>query len=255
MNLSGILIAGMVGLFILALGFVVIFILYQAKISARDLQQQKMENEYQKNLLQATIDNQEAERKRIASDLHDEIGALLSTSRRYFNQLSPGLAEEQLGEVSSKINTLFDEMMLNIRRISHDMRPVVLEDFGLREAIEGIQLKLMEAGMNCSFSYQLPFKMKANAELAFYRIIQELVNNTLKHGHATAIELAIMKKSGEVLLTYADNGIGFELHEKKGLGLKSIESRLSLLDASMEKLNETPGVHYLIRIKSSQLAI
>ena len=71
-----------------------------------------MESHYQKELLRSVIDSQEKERNRIAHDLHDEIGALLTTSRLYFNQLSPGRAEEQLQQVSSKMNLLFDEMII-----------------------------------------------------------------------------------------------------------------------------------------------
>lgn len=255
MGVSGILMAGMIGLFVLALGFVVIFVVYQRRIISKDLQQQKMENDHQKKLLQAAIDNQEAERKRIAHDLHDEIGTLLSTSRLYFNQLSPGQAEEQLTMVGDKINSLFDEMMVNIRRISHDLRPVVLENFGLTEAIGAIRHKLVEAGIGFNLTYHLSFKMTSESELMIYRIIQEFVSNTLKHAHATAIELSIGENTGELFLVYADNGVGFELPISHGLGLKSIESRLSLLAGSMQIIKQEKGVHFQIRIPVSQIII
>jgi signal transduction histidine kinase len=137
------------------------------------------------------LHNQEAKRKRIAHDLHDEIGALLTTSRLYFNQLSPGHAEEQLKIVSNKINLLFDEMMTNIRRISHDLRPVILENLGLTEAIESIRDKLTEAGIDFNFTHQLTFRMTSEAELILYRIVQELVNNSLKHANARYIDLSM----------------------------------------------------------------
>jgi signal transduction histidine kinase len=253
MNISGILLAGMIGLFVMALGFIIIFILYQRRMISKDLEKQKMENDYQRKLLQAAINNQEAERKRIAHDLHDEIGTLLSTSRLYFNQLSPGQAEKQLNVVGDKINALFDEMMLNIRRISHDLRPIVLENFGLAEAIEGIGHKLIDAGLRFQVIYQLTFKMPHEAELILYRIIQELVSNTLKHAKATGIELSLTEKDGKACLAYMDNGIGFDTSARNGLGLKSIESRLSLLNASMQPTKPKKGTHFLVYINITQL--
>lgn len=256
MKASGILLGGMIGLFALALGYILIFVLYQRRMISKDLQQQKLENDYQKKLLQSAIDNQEAERKRIAHDLHDEIGALLTTSRLYFNQLSPGHAEEQLKNVSHKVNLLFDEMMTNIRRISHDLRPIILENLGLIEAIEGIRDKLTDAGIDFHFTHQFTFIMTREAELILYRIIQELVNNTLKHAKASRIDLSMEMQGDQLQLIYADNGIGFTSQYKpNGLGLKSIESRLSLMEASMQVDAPQQGVRFIIYMNTNKLTV
>jgi signal transduction histidine kinase len=258
MNISGILLAGMVGLFALAMGYVVIFVLYQRRIISRDLEKQKLETEletdYQRKLLHAMIDSQEAERKRIAHDLHDEIGTLLSTSRLYFNQLSPGRAEEQLTLVSGKLNLLFDEMMGNIRRISHDLRPVILENLGLTEAIENIRHKLMEGGLAFDFTYTCTISLTREAELILYRIIQELINNTLKHAQASCISLRMEEEGDQLNITYSDNGIGFTRVEAlTGLGLRSIESRLSLMETSLQIMKPEQGAQFLIRIPVHQI--
>jgi signal transduction histidine kinase len=245
MNGSGVLLAGMTGLFSLALGYVVIFVLYQRRMISRDLQQQKLENEYQKNLLQSAIEGQEAERKRIAHDLHDEIGALLTTSRLYFNQLSPGHAEEQLQ---------FDEMITNIRRISHDLRPVILENLGLIEAIESIRTSLHEAGVDFNFTHQLTCKITSGAELMLYRIVQELVNNTLRHAHASTIDLLIETRDDQLYLDYKDNGVGLVTSAvEHGLGFKSIATRLSLMGTTLQVTKPAQGVHFLIRINIGNL--
>lgn len=255
MKASGILLGGMIGLFALSLGYILIFVLYQRRMISKDLLQQKLENDYRKKLLQSAIDNQEAERKRIAHDLHDEIGALLTTSRLYFNQLSPGHAEEQLKTISHKVNLLFDEMMTNIRRISHDLRPVILENLGLKEAIEGMRDKLTEAGVEFHFTHQFTFRMTREAELILYRIIQELVNNTLKHAKASRIDLSMEVRGEQLQLLYADDGIGFTPSAKQnGLGLKSIESRLSLMDGAMQVATPQQGIRYFIYINTSKLA-
>lgn len=254
MNSSGILVGGMIGLFILAFGYILVFVLYQRRIIAKDLQQQVLENDYQKKLLQTAIDNQEAERKRIAHDLHDEIGALLTTSRLYFNQLSPGHAEEHLGNVSQKLNHLFDEMMANIRRISHDLRPVILENLGLTEAIDDIRHKRTGSGVQFHFSHQLTFNITRQAELILYRIIQELVNNTVKHARATSICLSLEVQADELVLDYRDDGTGFDPSAgTKGLGLKSIETRLNLIGASMTMTSPGRGVRFTIRVPVNKL--
>jgi signal transduction histidine kinase len=254
MKVSGILLAGMIGLFFLSLGYIIIFMLYQRRMVAKDLQRQKMENDHQKKLLQAVIENQEAERKRIAYDLHDEIGALLSTSRLYFDQLSPGRAEEQLKAVSAKINSLFDHMMTNIRRISHDLRPVVLENMGLVEAIEDVSYKLTEAGVEFFFTHCLTFKMTRESELILYRIFQELVTNTLKHARASRIDFLLEVKGDQLYFDYRDNGVGFSpSNNADGLGLKSIESRLSLLGASMQRENAGEGVRFTAHLNLDNL--
>lgn len=247
MNVSEILVSGMTGLFVLAVGYTVIFILYQRRLVTKDLERQKLENSYQRKLLRAAIESQEAERKRIAHDLHDEIGTLLTTSKLYFNQLSPGQEGEQL-KVAGTVNRLFDEMMINIRRLSHDLRPVILENFGLMEAIENIRHKLTGAGIQFDFSQQVTTKIAPGAELILYRIIQELINNTLKHACATRICLSIETHGGRLHLDYQDNGVGLApAAQTKGLGLKSIESRLSLLKAAMKITNLDKGVQFLIQ--------
>jgi len=254
MKVSGILLAGMIGLFSLSFGYIIIFMLYQRRMIAKDLQQQKMENDHQKKLLQAVIENQEAERKRIAYDLHDEIGALLSTSRLYFNQLSPGRAEEQLEAVSAKINFLFDDMMTNIRRISHDLRPVILENMGLVEAIEDVSYKLMDAGVTLNFAHCLTFKMTRESELMLYRVFQELVTNTLKHAHASRIDFSLEVKADHLCFDYRDNGVGFTPSTTTGgLGLKSIDSRLSLLGASMQREHAAEGVRFTAYLSPDNL--
>jgi len=243
----------MIALFILALGYVLIFVLYQRKMISKDLQQKKLENEYQKRLLRSAIDSQEAERKRIAHDLHDEIGALLTTSRLYVNQLSPGRSEEQLKMVSDRINLLFNEMMSNIRRISQDLRPVVLENLGLAEALESIRDSVLAAGIDFNFTQKGDFVLSHDDELTLYRIIQELVTNTLKHAHATRIDLSMEVQATYLHILYADNGVGFAPGDKAdGLGLKSIESRLNLLEATMQKIETARGVCFLITMKVSK---
>lgn len=235
--------------FIITIGVVLLNQHFRKNLYRQMLEKEELKNKYQYDLLRSSIEVQEAERKRIAHDLHDEIGALLTTSRIYFNQLSPGQAEEQLQQVSGKMNLLFDEMMANIRRISHDLRPVVLENLGLVEAIDSLQEKLTEAGMGFCFTHKISFNMTKEAELNLYRIIQELIGNTLKHAKAQNIFIDMNMHGERFHLNYSDDGIGFApTKSKHGLGIKSIESRLNLLNGNIQVINSNKGAHFLMDI-------
>lgn len=214
------------------------------------LEKEELEKKYHHDLLRSSIEVQEVERKRIAHDLHDEIGAMLTTSRMYFNQISPGQAEEQLKQVSHKMNYLFDEMLANIRRISHDLRPVVLENLGLKIAIESTCEKLGEAGITCHFSCDLPNNISKEAELLLYRMIQELIGNTIKHAKASNIWIDLLMEDENTLkLHYKDDGIGFkQTGVVHGLGLKSIASRLSILGGKLNILASEKGISIVMEM-------
>lgn len=253
-NLSDILLVSMLGLFALAMGIVLIFMAHQRRMAEKNKEQRMLENHYQRELLKSSIDSQEEERKRIAHDLHDEIGVLLTTSRMYFNQLNQNQTDEQHEKMSAKMNQLFDEMMINIRRISHDLRPVVLEKLGLIEAVYSLGEKLSDSGIGFNFSHQIFTKLSPDSELNLYRIIQELVGNTLKHSEAKNITIEMNERMQKIFLSYKDDGIGFseKNNMQHGLGMKSIESRLSLLNGKLELVEAKKGVHFLMQIDLSK---
>ncbi len=232
--------------FIIAIGVVLLNQNFRKNLYRQMLEQEELKNKHHYHLLRSSIEVQEAERKRIAHDLHDEIGVLLTTSRLYFNQLSLEQTEAEK-QVSDKMNSLFDEMMINIRRISHDLRPVVLENLGLVEAVESLREKLLEAGMDFTFEHQVSFRMTKESELVLYRILQELIGNTLKHAQASQIFISMKEQGKQFYLTYKDDGKGLAQGSYKGgLGMKSIESRLNLLDSKMQMLETQKGVHFLM---------
>jgi len=245
----------MLGLFTLGFGTTLVFIIYQRRLIAQDVKRQAMEIHYQQELLRAAIESQEKERTRIAHDLHDDVGMLLTTSRMYINQLSPGHAEERLAQVSDKVNLLFDEMMRRIRQISHDLRPVILENLGLIEAVESLHQKLEEAGLLFYFTHEMPFRPTREAELVLYRVVQELISNTLKHAHAENIYLSMKVKGGHFYVIYKDDGIGIPKQDagSRGLGMKSIESRLKLLSSSMSTVAQDTGACFSIEIDIDKL--
>ncbi len=236
--------------FMIAIGVVLLNQHFRKNLYRQMLEKEELERKYHYDLLSSSIEVQEVERKRIAHDLHDEIGALLTTSRLYFNQISTGQAEERLEQVSGKINFLFDEMMVNIRRISHDLRPVVLENLGLVHAVDSLAEKLVDSGIGFYFTHDIPFNITPKAELVLYRMIQELIGNTLKHAGAKNIFIEMKGQGSRFLLNYSDDGKGFVVDKgKNGLGIKSIESRLKLVGGKMDiTTNEGKGVRFSMDI-------
>ena len=231
------LIGGMVGMFLLAISIVIFFVAYQRRLFKQQQAHQQKEAEHQQQLLRANFLSQEKERSRIGKDLHDEVGAMLTTSKLYFQHLNQQVNAEKFEEIKAKTMGLLDETMTSVRRVSHDLRPVVLERLGLVEAITN-----MVDQLNASEQIQVSFHANSNVAihkefaLNWFRILQELLNNTLKHAQAKHIDIHLRTASNTIILNYADNGIGLPKNGKvmTGLGMQNIESRLNLMNGRLE---------------------
>jgi signal transduction histidine kinase len=251
--LSALLPAAMI-VFIIAIGVVLLYQQFQKSLFRQLLEKEELKNKHHFEQLRSSLESQESERKRIAHDLHDEIGALLSTSRIYLNLLGESAQNEIQKEAKNKINLLYDEITSNVRRISHDLRPVILENLGLIAALESLHDKLLDKGIDFVFTHSYSFELKNQAEMAIYRILQELITNSLKHAGASRIEIDLRQMDSVFILNYKDDGIGFgEKIPKNGLGMKSIESRLSLLFGSMQFLESSKGVSIEIKFEIKNL--
>lgn len=248
-----VLIGGMLGMFLLALSIVIFFVVYQRRLLRQQQEIQRKEAEYQQELLRANFQSQERERNRIGKDLHDEVGALLTTTKLYFQHLDPKTAPERFTEVKAKAFSLLEESMSTVRRVSHDLRPVVLERLGLVEAILNVVDKINSSDqVEVIFEHALTTEPTGEDALNWYRIIQELFNNTLKHAGATIITLNLKNQQDELILVYKDNGKGFSEDSdiKHGLGLQNIRSRVSLMGGSVEFKEEVQhGFEAILKAK------
>ncbi len=241
-----IIIIGMVVIFLLSLSVIIFFILYQRRLLAQQKEHQKVESDYQKELLKTSILSQENERNRIAKELHDDVGAMLTTTKLYFGQITPQLPAEELKSITKKASGFMDDMIQSVRNISQDLRPVVLEKLGLIEAIDSLAQTINDSGnITIDFKNNSRKTIVKSKELNIYRIIQELITNTIKHAEASAITIELENENEGLVILYNDNGKGIDyqnLSLKKGLGLKNIESRISVLSGSIHFLEETSGM-------------
>jgi signal transduction histidine kinase len=228
------------------------------KIAAQEraLQQQQivqLEQESRLNTLKAVMEGQEKERSRIAADLHDGLGGLLTSVKSHFNAL-PYPVQDQ--EMFAKTNGLMDDACDEVRRIAHNMMPRALGVSGLKGALEDLVNDLSKQGLQCrlemiSMSAPLPPAM----EMMLYRILQELCSNVVKHARASELLIQLLRDDQELTVIVEDNGRGFELDQarnKNGIGLSSIQSRVEYLNGviswdSVPGQGTTVSIHLPVR--------
>src|SRR5215510_13787729 len=190
-NVSVVLFFGTIGMLALTIGLIVFIIFHQRKVIRYQMTLQKMENEQQKMLLNASIRLQEEERQRIAADLPDDAGPLLATARLYLNENLVNLDKTTQLQSIYNAKQIIDDTIQLIRNISHSLMPPTLKNFGLESAINDLFQKISGSGtMNASSRFhEYKDRLKPEKELVVFRIIQELVNNILKHSNASFIHL------------------------------------------------------------------
>lgn len=220
------------------------------RIKAEALINEESANQKIKNLLQdqemktayALLEGQDKERKRIASELHDNLGSILVTLNMYADSLLTKSDKDEVTDIATRISKTSNQANEEVRKISHSLDSGLLKHFGLKTAIN----QLMEAielskKIKIELELQLEERFSNETGLEIYRIIQELVNNSLKHSNCTKIRLELNQIDKDVSLIYEDNGKGFDLNSvKKGMGLNNMEKRTEKLGGDF-KVDSRPG--------------
>lgn len=239
---------------LMAIVLVLFFYFSRKKIIKQEIEKKDLEIKHQKKLLHAVIITQEEERKRIAQDLHDDISSKLNIISLNSHMLkSKDLTSDELTEISNNIINFTKRTLDNSRRIAHDLLPPVLEQFGLDAGIKELCLEFRSSkALNVHYENQLHFgSIDLKNHMHIFRILQELMNNSLKHGKASTIKILFKHDDQNNICEYIDDGIGFDIEDRnnqKGLGLKNIESRLTLINGTYtidSSLNK--GVYVLIK--------
>ena len=199
----------------------------------------------------AEINAAEKERNRIASDLHDELGPALCAIKLMVS----GFEFEDDGTIELQENTDRQLGMLiqRIRGISHDLMPSDLIEQGLHAALDGTLYYAKTASqMEIFTSFDDDLVYTDNQTLHLYRIINEIVHNTMKHARATVMKIELRKSGSRVQLIIKENGIGFDFKELaasgSGHGLKSLLSRTKLLEGKLQVKQTQPGMQYLLTV-------
>ena len=234
-------------LLLLSLGIVVFVLRYQKRLIVHQQHLRELQGARQRQVLEAALEAQEAERRRIARDLHDEAGTMLALVKLQVSQLcSTAVAGTTAVATCQTVKQQLDDVMGSVRRISHDLMPVVLEKVGLVPALKALKQAIPpDSGFTFDISTnQENQKLSAKLELAVYRVVQELLNNTLKHADASQVQVALLYEPEQLTVRYSDNGKGFvydQLNDaqpaKTGLGLTNLQSRVELLNGTINFLS------------------
>jgi two-component system NarL family sensor kinase len=230
-----IVVIGVLIVLLMGLALLLFFFFSRKIIIEKKLEKTNLEIEYQKELIKSIISTQENERKRIAQDLHDDISSKLNVINLNANLLKDGeLSPEEYLIVNDSILEATEKTLKSARRIAHNLLPPILEKFGLKDAIEELADSFNNSRkISVKYDLEYPKKyLKSEKELHFFRIVQELINNSVRHGKAKNSIIEIACKFNNLIFTYSDDGVGFDIKHskhKKGLGLKNIESRVAML--------------------------
>ena len=196
-------------------------------------------------IFRVTLRTQEEERRRISESLHNGLGQLLYGIKISMNELTPSLAQQNdKAYASAKQYTeeLLTDAIKESRRISHELMPMVLNEFGLTAAVDDICQQL-QTGVKFDCRVELKdVKLDKYFELAVYRTVQELMLNVVKHAQATKAQVDITVNDDKILIRVEDNGKGLTAPDadKTGIGLASIRSKANLLNGSVD-LTSAPG--------------
>ena len=190
--------------------------------------------------IRAVLEAEENERIRIASDLHDGIGQMMSVAKMNLSAIEdeiPFMNDTQKSQYQNAI-TLVDDSCKEVRIISHNMMPNALIKAGLATAVRKFLDELHNRSIKINlFTEGLNERIDANTETILYRIVQEAVANVIKHAEASTLDLTLIKEEHNISVTIEDNGKGFDINKAKtkdGIGLKNIESRVNFLKGTIE---------------------
>ncbi|RVU00153.1 hypothetical protein EOD41_14430 [Mucilaginibacter limnophilus] len=252
-NIYVLILGGMVTVFFMVLTFIALNVRGQNKLLKQRQAAQKAEIAHQKELLSAVIESQEAERKRVGRDLHDDVGTALSSLRLIIEMSKPTPDALSHNNFVSSTKEIIDKVIKDVRSISHNLSPTTLNYYGLTTAVEEHCNIINQSGKLRAFliddTVSAISKLNVSSATAFYRVLEELLNNTIKHAEATETSIKFSEKEDTLILEYRDNGKGMEPNftAKKGMGLQNIESRLNNINAGYEIIT-APGKGFSLNI-------
>ena len=241
-NVSLVLFLGTLGMLVLTISLILFIIFHQRKVIRFQMRLQEMEQEQQKLLIQASIKLQEEERQRLAADLHDDAGPLLATARLYLNENLVNQDKVTQLQAIFQARQIIDDTIQLVRNMSHSLMPPTLKNFGLESAVNDLFQKISGSGsLNASSRFhEYKERLKPEKELNVFRIIQELINNIIKHSNSSFIHLTQNVHGDRFYLRIHHDGRGliqsdFDKLTKSaaGLGLKNITSRMGVLQGTI----------------------
>jgi len=245
---------GIIFTVLLTTGLILFFYSSRRKIIQKEFEKVNLQLKHQQHILQATIATQEEERRRIA--LHDAISAKLNViSLTTHVLLGHKDLDIQQKEKLSHILHVTTSTLENSRRLAHELLPPILNEFGLKVALEEfLEDVIKSSSLQVSYTIDNLVLENSSEELHLFRIVQELMTNSIKHGKPSKIDITLEKEGDDQFeLRFIDNGKGFDtklISKKSGIGLQNIKSRVAILkcDLHIESMPKK-GSSFIIKTK------
>jgi PAS domain S-box-containing protein len=210
-------------------------------------------------IMNAVISSEEEERLRIAQDLHDGIGPYLSAARLYINTMEFSDMDLKAVQIKKELTELMNLSISSIREISNNLGSHVLRSLGLRAALSNyIEKAVLKNAI--SFELKIPdhYPFIENVEIALYRVLVELINNSIKYGSPEKISIKLTDSPDTVLVKYIENGVGFNMQDAmgkpKGMGLYNIHSRINSLGGTID-FHARPGKGVTVNVVFNRAAV
>jgi signal transduction histidine kinase len=189
-----------------------------------------------RDALRRVVEAQELERRRLARELHDETGQALTSILLALRPLEGALEKPENRAAAAELRELVVATLQDVRRLAVELRPKVLDDFGLVPALERLTDSFGEqTGLEVDFESRAGAeRVPAEVETAIYRIVQESLTNVVKHAHAQRVSILVMRRDGALTAVVEDDGRGFDTGETgDGFGLEGMRERVALLDGRL----------------------
>ncbi len=258
-RLNMILLGLAIAFLLISIWFILNYYKNQKKINLQNEQNLKqelisLENQKKLDISDALIQGEEAERKRLARDLHDGLGSMLSGLKIHINKLFNDNSENKNIE---KIETKLDNSIKELRQIAQNLMPESLLKLGLEDALRDLCIKLSDDKTAIEFQfYSNTNEISESKQIIIYRIVQELLNNALKYAKASEILVSLNQNDKIVYLSFEDNGQGFDSKNASifnGMGLKNIKNRVDFLKGNLEIESEiNKGTVFNIELKINE---
>lgn len=201
--------------------------------------------------MQSILSGQEDERKRIAQDLHDNIGSLMSTIKLKILDIQKSIENVQRINIVGEVDDMIGQAATEIRRISHNMTPVAMDLTGLEGAIEDLGTQLRQGGIQTTFKLRSLDKLRdKQKQVIVYRVVQEIINNIGKHSGARTVFVESSADDKALLMRIEDDGKGMSREDWEngsGMGIKSIKSRIEYLEGEVI-MDGTDGTVFMLKI-------
>ena len=210
-----------------------------------------------KRILTAVLRTEEKARSRFSKELHDGLGPLLSSAKMSLTALSRDEHNAEQREIIDNTTYVIEEAIRSLREISNNLSPHVLNDFGLARGVQNfIDKSVAMHDVKIRFTTNLRSeRYDTDVEVILYRVICELINNSLKHSGCTSINLSLSQNGSELTLAYSDNGRGFNPQAMMdcGMGLSNISSRINSLGGSCSiTSSKGKGMQAAIRVNTQE---